>query len=318
MATYNDVISRDSSDDPLVPVEVSSQIIQEMPTQSVMLQRGLQRRLSTKTSRQPVLDVLPSAYFVNGDTGLKQTSAADWKNVELVVEELAVIVPIPEAYLDDSQVPIWDEVRPRITEAFGSKIDAAALFGTDKPSTWGTAIYPGTIAVGNTVIVGAGDDIAQDVTDLGDALAGQGFPVNGFASRPGFNWKLLGLRSGGATQVPIYQPDLQGKPGGTLFGYPLNEVSNGAWDASEAELIMGDWSKAIIGMRQDISFKMFTEGVISDGDGAVVMNLMQQDAVALRATMRLAYATANPVTVLQSNSAARFPFGTLQAATAAS
>lgn len=309
---YDSLISRDASNDPLVPTPVSAQIIQELPASSVMLQRALQRRLSTKTQRQPVLDVLPTAYFVSGDTGLKQTGAQDWKNVELVVEELAVIVPIPEAYLDDAQVPIWEEVRPRIVEAFGNKIDAACLFGTDKPSTWGHPIYQSAVAAGNVVTAGAGEDMAQDVASLGELLAKDGFPVTGFASRPGLNWKLVGLRT--AEGQAIYQPDLQGRPGGTLYGYPLNEVSNGSWDAAEAELIAGDWSKAIIGLRQDITFRMFTEGVISDGDGNVVLNLMQQDAVALRAVMRLAYATANPVTRLNASASTRYPFGVLRAA----
>ena len=286
MPVYDAKISRDASNDPLVPTPVSAQIIQEMPQNSVMLQRALQRRLSSKTQRQPVLDVLPTAYFVSGDTGLKQTSAQDWKNVELVVEELAVIVPIPEAYLDDAQVPVWDEVRPRIVEAFGTAIDAACLFGTSKPSTWGNPIYQSAVAAGNVITAGTGDDMAQNVAQLGELLAKDGFPVNAFASRPGLNWKLVGLRA--TDGHPIYQPDLQGRPGGTLYGYPLNEVANGAWNATEAELIAGDWSKAIIGLRQDISFKMFTEGVITDGSNAVVMNLMQQDAVALRAVMRLA------------------------------
>lgn len=309
---YNSIISRDASNDPLVPVPVSDQIIQELPQSSVMLQRARQVRLSSKTQRMPVLDVLPTAYFVSGDTGLKQTSAQDWKNVELVVEELAVIVPIPEAYLDDSQVPIWNEVRPRIVEAFGTAIDAAALFGTSKPSTWGNPIYQSAVATGNVVTAGTGTDLAQNVASLGELLAKDGFPVNGFASRPGMNWKLVGLRA--TDGHPIYQPDLQGRPGGTLYGYPLNEVANGAWNATEAELIAGDWSKAIIGLRQDITFKMFTEGVITDNTGAVQLNLMQQDAVALRAVMRLAYATANPVTALNSSSSTRYPFGVLRAA----
>lgn len=314
MPTYNTSITRDSSDDPLIPVPVSAQILQEMPTQSFMLQRAGQVRMSTKTQRQPVLDVLPMAYWVSGDTGMKQTSSVDWKNVSLVAEELAVIVPIPEAYLDDSQVPIWDEVRPRIVEAFGAKIDSAALFGTDKPSSWPAAIYPSAVAAGNTVRAGTGVDFGQDVTALGEAIAKDGFAVNGFASRPGLKWKLTGLRT--TDGIPIYQPDLQSGGGGNLYGYPVSEVVNGSWDADEAELIAGDWSKALIGMRQDITWKMFDQGVISDGSGAVVLNLMQQDSVALRVTMRVAYATSNPVTALNADANTRFPFGAVQAATA--
>lgn len=314
MATYNSLISRDSSDDPLIPVEVSDQIISEMPVNSFILQRAGQVTMSTKTQRQPVLSVLPMAYWVSGDTGMKQTSAADWSNVTLVAEELAVIVPIPEAYLDDSQVPIWDVVRPNIVQALGQKIDSAALFGVDKPASWPAAIYPSLVAAGNTVASGTGVDFGVDVSLLGDKIAQDGFAINGFASRPGLKWKLVGLRT--SQGVPIYQPDLQNGGGGNLYGYGLSEVVNGSWDADEAELIAGDWTKAIVGLRQDITWKMFDQGVISDGNGAVVLNLMQQDSVALRVTMRVAFATSNPVTALNTNSSTRFPFGAVLATTA--
>lgn len=316
---YNSLISRDASNDPLVPEPVSAQVIQELPAASALLQRARRVNLSSKTQRMPVLDVLPLAYWVGGDTGLKQTTSQDWKNVDLIVEELAAIVPIPEAYLDDSQVPIWDEVRPRMVEAIGQKIDAAALFGTDKPSTWGQSIYLSAVAAGNGVVdggVGTGVDLAQTVTNMAGLVAEDGFDVNGFVSKPGLSWRLVGMRS--AEGIPIYQPNLQGAPGGNLYGQPLSSVNNGAWDSSEALLIGGDWTKAIVGVRQDITFKMFDQGVISDDSGNVVLNLMQQDAVAMRVVMRVAYAMANPVTRLNSVEASRSPFGVVQASTAAS
>lgn len=316
MATYNSLISRDASSDPLVPEPVSAEIIQEMPAASALLQRAAQVPMSTKTQRQPVLDVMPLAYFVGGDTGMKQTTSQDWKNVDLIVEEMASIVPIPEAYLDDAQMPIWDQVRPRLVEALGGLLDGAALFGTNKPSTWPTAIYQSAVAAGNAVIAGTGADFAVDVSSVAELVAKDGFAVDGFVSRPGLTWKLNGIRS--AQGVPIYQPNLQGTPGGTLYGYPMSELKNGAWDLTEAELLMGDWSKAIVGLRQDISFKLFTEGVISDDDGKVVLNLMQQDSVAMRVVMRVAFATANPATRLNSDSTSRSPFGVVQATTAAS
>lgn len=202
MATYNSLISRDASNDPLVPTPVSAQIIQEMPAASALLQRAAQVPMSTKTQRQPVLDVMPLAYFVGGDTGLKQTSSQDWKNVDLIVEEMASIVPIPEAYLDDAQMPIWDQVRPRLVEALGGLLDGAGLFGTNKPSTWPTAIYQSAVAAGNAVIAGTGDDFAVDVSSVAELVAKDGFAVDGFVSRPGLTWKLNGIRS--AQGVPIY------------------------------------------------------------------------------------------------------------------
>jgi len=314
------MITRDASNDPLVPTPVSSQILQEMPTQSAILQRARHVQLASATQRQPVLDVLPTAYFVNGgDTGLKQTTNQDWKNVSLTVEEIACIVPIPEAYLDDAQVPIWDEVRPRMTEALGKLIDAACLFGVNRPSTWGTDIYTAAIAAGNSVAADDGvstHDFGNAVSSVGEMLATDGYAVDGFASRPGLRWKLVGIRT--AQGVPVYEPDMQGGSGGNLYGYQLSEVNNGGWDATKAELIAGDWSKAIVGMRQDITFKMFDQGVITDSNGVVLLNLMQQDSVAMRMVMRMAFATANPVTPLNTDSATRYPFAVIHPGTTVS
>lgn len=309
MSTYNTSINRDASDDPLVPTPVSAQIIQELPKASAVLSMARKAPMSSKTTRQPVLSVLPEAYFVSGDTGLKQTSKQDWENLELIAEEIAVIVPIPEAYIDDAQIPVWDEVRPMIVEAFGRKIDLATLFGVSKPATWGPALVPSAVSHGNQVTEGDFDDLAADIADLGRQIAEDGFGINGFAASPGFSWRLFGMRT--AQGVPIYAPVAGAQPS-TLFGRQFPEVENGGWEPAEATVLAGDWSKAIVGLRQDITFKMFTEGVISDDAGNVVLNLMQQDAVALRAVMRLGWAVANPITPVNDNSLTRFPFGVLQ------
>jgi HK97 family phage major capsid protein len=316
---YNDLISADATDDALIPVPVAREIIQQIPQASATLALSRRITMSSRTQRMPVLSVLPLAYFVGGDIGLKQSTSADWKNVNLNVEEIAVLVPVPEAYLDDAQMPIWDEVRPLVVEAIGGVFDAATLFGTNKPVTWPTAIYPGTLAAGNVIVKGAGStDIAQNVTTMGEELAKDGFPVSGFAARPGFNWNLLGLRSAGSEKLPIYEPDMQNGRGGNLYGFPMREVANGAWDSSEAELIGGDWSKSIVGVRQDITFTRHTDGVITDADGLVVMNAMQQDSVIFRAVFRAAWATANPSNRLKPTytDATRYPFATVQATTA--
>src|SRR5215468_10848700 len=108
MPTYNTGITRTSGGpDPLVPQPLSDVIIQEAPKASAALSVMNRTTLSSKTQRMPVLDVLPVAYWVGGDTGMKQTTQQQWKNVVMVVEELACIVPIPEAYIDDADVPLW-------------------------------------------------------------------------------------------------------------------------------------------------------------------------------------------------------------------
>jgi len=321
MATYNTGINRGNppySTDPLVPEPLSNDIIQELPTSSAVLGMARTVPMATRTQRLPVLDVLPVAYFVSGDSGLKQTTSMEWVNVNLVVEELAAIVPIPDAYLADTAIPLWDEVRPRMVEALGRAIDAACLFGVGKPSTWSNAIIPQAIAVGNTV-TDTNSDIPLSVATLAEKISLDGYTnLNGWLIRPGFKWRLLRVRSSGATQLPIYEPDLQDGRGGSLYGYPLQEVRNGAWDPTVADMLVGDWSKAIVGMRQDITFKMFDQGIISDDTGKVIWNSMQQDGQAMRVVMRLAFATANPVTPLNTNSGTRYPFGCLTTGSASS
>ena len=70
-----------------------------------------------------------------------------------------------------------------------------------------------------------------------------------------------------------------------------------------------DWSKQLIGIRQDVTYEIFSEGVISDSDGKVLLNLMQQDTKALRIVFRVGFATATPATRTQGETA--YPAGVI-------
>lgn len=307
----NNIIGRATISGAALPDQVSKEILQEVPGASVILNRARKVPMSKAKSKQPVLASLPEAYWVNGDTGLKRTTSAEWKDSYITAEELAVIVPIPDALVADSDIPLWEEIKPLLKEAIGRKIDEAALFGGDKPESWPTGIIPAAIAAGNSVIRGTNADLGADVAALGGLVAQDGFAINGFASKPGINWELIGQRD--VNGQPIYTPGtgMAGTPASTLYGYALNEVFNGAWNAEAAELLGADWNKFVVGIRQDITFDMFSEGVISDADGKVVLNLMQQDSKALRVVFRAGFQVANPLTRVNPNEATRYPAGVI-------
>ena len=306
MPTYNERILRENVS---IPVETVNEIIQDLPQQSVALTRMRKVRMSSKTRKQPVLASLPVAYWVDGDTGLKQTTKATWDNVTMTAEELAALIPVPNAVIDDSDMPIWELVKPLLVEAIGNKVDHATLFGVDKPTTWPTALVPAAIAAGNTVVEGTGADFGVDVAALAGKVAADGFAVNGFASAPGLNWKLIGLRD--TNGQPIYgNPMAAGQPG-TLYGYPLQEVTNGAWNSAAAELIAADWTKFVVGVRQDITFDLYDQMVISDDAGKVIFNAPQQDSKVLRVVFRVGYQVANPLTRLNPTAGSRYPAGVL-------
>lgn len=182
----------------LIPIQESNEIIQGVVTQSAVLQRG--RKLPNMTSRQykmPVLDMLPIAYFVNGDTGQKKTTKQAWDKKFITAEEIAVIVPIPEAVLDDSDYDIWAEVRPRIVEAFGKVIDGAILFGTDKPASWRNDIVATATAAKTVVGLGAADNLYDKIMGEDGSIAmveNSGYFVNGHMADISMRAKLRGLK----------------------------------------------------------------------------------------------------------------------------
>lgn len=298
----------------ILPTQYANEVIQDAAKSSVMLSRARRIQMSTRTRTQPVLDSKPIAYWVGGDTGLKQTTKQKWAGISITAEEIATIVPIPEAVIADANIDLWGEIRPRLSAAVGLLFDQACLFGTNKPASFPDGIVPQAIAMKNTVAQGTNGDLAADISKLAEQMAKQGFNVNGFASQPGLNWQLTALRD--AEGRPLYTRDLQSAGNGNLLGYPINEVDNGAWDESKAVLLAADWSNFVVGVRKDITFKMLDQSVITDDDGKVILNLAQQDCVALRCVFRAGFQIANPITSLQSDKAKRFPAGVITPAAA--
>ena len=275
----------------LIPTQESNEIIQGTITQSAVLSRG--RKLANMTSRQykmPVLDMLPIAYFVNGDTGQKKTTKQAWDKKFITAEEIAVIVPIPEAVLDDSEYDIWGEVKPRVTEAFGKVIDSAVLFGENKPSTWRDDVVATATKANAVVTLGSADSLYDKIMAEDGVIAKVedcGYFVNGHMADISMRAKLRGLKN--ANGDPLFKQDLQGTTQYALDGSPMNFPNNGAFDKSKALMISGDFSQLVYSIRQDITFKLFTEGVVQNTDGTIAYNLMQNDMVALRAVMRLGW-----------------------------
>ena len=310
MANYNQAISRtDLGNGGIIPVQYAREIIKNTPKSSVLLTRGRRVTMTSKELVQPVLNLFPQAYWVNGDSGLKQTTKQQWGDLKMTAEEIAVIVPVPDAIIADADIDLWGEITPAISESIGKLVDQAGIFGVGKPSSWPTDIVAGATATNNTVTAGTGVDLADDIAAMGEKMAEEGYSVNGFASQPGLQWKLRRLRaSDGAT---IYQETLSGQPTSGLYGLPLNEVENGAWDSSKAMLIAADWSNFLVGMRQDITYKWLDQAVISDDDGKVILNLAQQDCTALRVVMRIGFQVANPINRIEETAANRYPAAVL-------
>jgi HK97 family phage major capsid protein len=308
---------------PLIPEDVSRDIIKATTTESAVLSMFKHRTMSTAQQRMPVLATKPTAYFVTGDTGMKQTTSISWANKFLDAEELAVIIPVPEKLLDDTDYDIWGEIRPEIIEAMAIALDAAVLFGYNKPASWPASIVAAAIAAGNVATQGAGIDIADDINNVMAAVELDGYDVNGFFIRNSIKAELRGLRD--ANSAFIFQPpsgvsDTVYK--GTIFGEKAVASVSGIFEAEDAgtygrtansvKLIAGDWTQGIVGIRQDLTWKMLDQAVITDNNGLIVFNLPQQDMVAMRVVARYGFQVPNPINRMNMTDSTRYPFAVLR------
>ena len=288
--------------DALVETQVADEIFQGVVRESKAL--SLFKRLPNMTSDKTklrILDSLPIAYFVNekSNNGRKNITKMAWDKKYINAAEIAVIVPIKENDLNDADVDLWAQIRPRLVEAFGRKIDDAIFNGTDKPSEWRAGLVSSVTSVGANVEETG--HLYSDINDVMTKVEESGYNVSGLVGGVGLKGKFRMMT------------DTTGQPLNTTEIGSLTRtfVDNGTWDKDDVTLIAGDFAQAVYAIRNDITYKVLTEAVIQDpSDGSILYNLAQDDMVALRVTMRLGWEIPNPVNA-ENETSARFPFAAL-------
>ncbi|GLZ47969.1 phage capsid protein [Actinomycetospora sp. NBRC 106375] len=271
-----------------VPQQVAQAIVGEVETTSTVMRLGKRVPVSTKEANVPVLTSVPDAAWLTGDTGWKPTTQATWENVTLLAEEIACVVPVPDAVLDDASFDVWEMIKPLVSRAFARKIDAAVMFGHGGPASFG----PGMVARATTAthVVAPTSDYAADLLSAAEAVSLTEHSVTGAVVRPGWQWTAARQRTGELVANPV---------GGDAF--PLRLLGMGVatdpvyFDATQATAIVADWTSVLYGVRQDMTFQVFDSGVIQDEDGSIAYNLIQQDVSALRCVMRIGHVLATPV-----------------------
>ena len=308
---YNNLVSRtDVAAE--IPEEVSRALINRMPDQSAAMTLFRRVPVSRGQTRFPVLSALPVAYFVTGDTGLKQTSEVNWANKFLNIEEIATIIPVPDAVVADMDVNIWDEAQPYLVEAVGRALDAAVFFGTNAPASWPTNVSASVNSAGNSFTeasTAAQGGFFGDVDAAIGLLEADGFDADGFVASRSARGKFRGARNSQGDRLDT------GRVNGNLSemdGLPVVYPMRGLFPAgggagTNVRLFAGDWNEFVLGVRQDITLKVLDQAVIQDNTGAIIYNLAQQDMTALRLTFRVGWQVSNLVNYDQPTEASRFP-----------
>lgn len=318
---YNNLVSR-TNIAPLIPEDVLDSFLVDLADTSVALTAFRKVPVAQSQTRFPILSSLPIAYWVAGDTGLKQTTEMAWGNKYLNVEELAAIAPIPERVIDDladagvgGGVDIWSEIQPTIVAEMARVLDDAVFFGVNAPASFPPSVLAGCQAVlptPNVVTEGSAIDQGGIQNDLDEAiglLEAEGFDFDGIVANRSLRGKLRRARNTLGDRLEGLNPDLS-----EYLGEGISYPMRGLWPtgAGTVEAFVGEFqSQFVIGIRKDITVKFLDQAVIQDNTGAIVYNLPQQDMVAMRFTMRVGWQVANQIRFDQPDPTKRYPVAAL-------
>src|SRR4051794_3190740 len=106
----------------LIPTTVASELIAAAEQRSVTMQLGNVTRMPSGAESIPVVSVEPEAEW-NALGARKKATTIEWSALRLEAEELACVLAIPAAFVDDAGFPVWDEVRGRVAAAFARRVD---------------------------------------------------------------------------------------------------------------------------------------------------------------------------------------------------
>jgi HK97 family phage major capsid protein len=279
----------------LIPLDLGREIIQEAKDQSAVLSLARTQRMASGQQDTPVLSALPTAAFVTGPTFGKPATEIQWSSLRITAEEVAATLPVPNAAIDDARFNLWGEIRPSLAEAVAKCIDDAILSAVGAPGSFPVGGVMGAAAPPIQVADPPDQpDVVEAISNAMSFIEATGLEVSGSAARTTVRGALRNLRNeqGNWLVVPPTGPGSLG----SMWGYPLAYSKIGFTPAAAPDLIVGDWTKLVLGLREDIRFDISGEGVLRNlTTGAVTVSAFQDDVSIMRVYMRLGYAIGRPV-----------------------
>lgn len=273
----------------LIEEEYAHDLLLASQNNSAALRAFRRVDMGTKTTNLPVLATLPSAAFVaesaTDEGGVKPTAEVTWGNKQLVAEEIAVIIPVHENVIEDATTDIVAQIVTEGGAAIGRALDAAVLFGTNKPASWTSSdLRAAAIAASQFTTVSTGtNDLAGAFLQSAEDVDTAGWEPTTLIAPKGLRYRLANLRASG--YEPIFMPSLSSVPGAVdnIAGLDAVWAAGVIWNRSTTEGFVIDRSRVVLGVRQDISVKFLDQATVGS------INLAERDMVALRFKARYAY-----------------------------
>jgi HK97 family phage major capsid protein len=281
----------------IIPPSVAAEIIAVAAEESAVLSLGQRVPMPTGVTEMPVQTGLPVAGWVAQPGGRKPFTDLTVGMKTMKAEEVAAVVAIPQAYLDDSAINLWNFVRPQLGSAIARALDFAVLFGINAPASFPAG---GLTSASYCQAATAGTDAAGTVNNAMGLVEQQGLAVTGHTADMLDQAVLRNIRDN--TGAFLLGPNTA-QSGGlqTLWGHPIVWDS---WPYMGIDFITGYWLALQVGVRQDITYALSDQAVIADAAGNVVISAFQDNIVVMKAEARFGMLVTNPPTE-------RFPGGAL-------
>ena len=216
----------------------------------------------------------PGAYWVDEGEKIK-TSKASWVTAKLTAKKLGVIIPCSKEYLKFTVQDFFEQMKPKIAEAFYKKFDEAGILGVANPFTQS---IEKAITTSKTAV--AGDINHANILAIEDLIFNADIEPNAFISKSQNNSLLRAAVS--ANGEILYD-----KANKTLDGSPVINLKSA--EMKKGNLYIGNFDYLYYGIPWEIEYDISEQAQLSTivNDDSTPVNLWEQDLIALKATMHL-------------------------------
>lgn len=219
----------------------------------------------------------PGAYWVGEGQKIKTTKPS-LVSAKMRSHKLGVIVVASREFLNYTYSQFFEAMKPQIAEQFYKKFDEAGLLNVDNP--FSQSVEQSVTTASNVV---NGPITLKNVLDLEDKLLEHDVEANAFLSKTQNRTALRGVRDENTNE------NYYDRSSNTLDGLPVVDLKSD--EIKKGDLYAGDFNKMFYGIPYNMSYKISEDGQLStvqNEDGSPV-NLFEQELIALRVTMDVAF-----------------------------
>lgn len=258
--------------------DMTNVVMKEIAQNSLVMQLGTYVEMDRKQEAEFYFQTDGvSAYWVDEGQKIK-TDKPKFAKATMRAKKLGIILPASREYLHYKWSDFFEVMKPQIVEAFQKKFDQAAILGQDNPFEF--SVEKATSDADNVV----NDHIDyESILELEDKLFDVGMEPKAFISSSR-NHSTLRTKAVSDDGVSLYDRNVR-----QIDGLPTIN-----WDEiNKGTLYTGDFREMRYGIPYNIHFEVSKEATLSTivNDDDTPVNLFEQELVALRATMDVAFMT---------------------------